>query len=125
MASEMADDDDLVEIRIELPDVPDKKPAAGDYSSVEVRGLGELAAKVSRTTGREQYAAVMKLACATAAETAERLAAMDGEARPDEFEVTFAMSVNASADVKIVNLGTAAQVQVRMQWNRGQQCPSG
>jgi hypothetical protein len=113
----MADDNDPVEIRIDFPEVPDENPAAF-YSGVEVRGLGELAAKVTRTTGREQYAAVMKLACATAAETAERLAGMDEETRPDEFEVTFAMSVNAAADVKIVNLGSAAQVQVRMQWNR-------
>jgi hypothetical protein len=116
MTSESADGNGPVEIRIEVADT------AGDnstdyYSGIEVRGARDLAARLTHATGREQYAAIMKLACASAVETAERLRAMDAKTRPDEFEVTFAMSVNAAADVKIVNLGSAAQVQVRMQWN--------
>jgi hypothetical protein len=44
---------------------------------------------------------------------------MEARARPDEFEVSFGLSVDAQADVKIAQLGSSAQVQVRMQWNRG------
>jgi hypothetical protein len=118
MTSETADSDGIVEIRIEVPPVSESD-STDYYSSIEVRGPREFAARLTGATGREQYAAVMKLACATAAETHRSLLAMEARARPDEFEVSFGLSVDAQADVKIAQLGSSAQVQVRMQWNRG------
>ncbi len=118
MTSDSANDDSIVEIHIEIPAISETN-SINYYSDVEVRGPREMAARLASATGREQYAAVMKLACATAAETQQSLAAMDAQSRPDEFEISFAMSVDAQADVRIAQLGSSAQVQVRMQWNRG------
>jgi hypothetical protein len=118
MTSESANDDSIVEIHIEVPEISEKN-STNYYSEIDVRGPREFAAKLAGATGGEQYAAVMKLACATAAETYQSLSAMDAKAQPDEFEISFALSVDAQADVRIAQLGSSAQVQVRMQWNRG------
>lgn len=118
MTSESANDDGIVEIHIEVP-ATSETDSINYYSDIEVRGPREFAARIASATGREQYAAVMKLACATAEETQRSLKAMDAKTRPDEFEISFAMSVDAQADVRIAQLGSSAQVQVRMQWNRG------
>ena len=117
MTSETADGDGIVEIRIEVPGLPESDSI--NYYPDDVRGSRDFVAKVTGATGRQQYAAVMKLACATAAETHQSLLAMDEFARPDEFEVSIGLSVDAQADVKIAQLSSNAQVQVRMQWNRG------
>ena len=69
-------------------------------------------------TGQQIYDEAIEMACEAAAQTAQRIAVMDKQDRPDEFEVTFGLSLGMGGDTKIVNINSGAQVQVRMQWNR-------
>jgi hypothetical protein len=86
------------------------------YEDVETRGLfGKPAAQISR----QLYEEAIKMACSVVVQTEQQLATLTPAQRPDEFEVTFALKVDAGLDVKVVHLGSEAQVQVRVQWNRG------
>ena len=104
-----------IPIRIEIPGVAvaDER----DAYEVDVRGPVKLAAKAVATTAEQIYENAVAMACATAAQTARRLAAMDEKDRPDEFEVTFGLSLGLDVDTRIVSVDSGAQVQVRMQWN--------
>jgi hypothetical protein len=84
--------------------------------NVETRVVLDKAVPVA---ARKLYAEAIELACSCAVQTKERLAALPATARPDEFEVQFALNVDGKVGAKIVELGSAAQVQVRMLWNRG------
>jgi Trypsin-co-occurring domain 1 len=85
------------------------------YDYVETRSI--LDKTVTKLT-RRLYAEAIELACACATQTSQQLRTLPLEERPDEFEVQFAMSVDAKVGWKIVEAGSASQVQVRMQWNR-------
>jgi hypothetical protein len=92
------------------------------YADLETRGIAKQAAKAGAKTTRQIYGEAIEMACELAAQTEQRLAAMDKAnqgARPDEFEVKFALSFDAALDAKVVSIGSAAEVEVRMQWNRG------
>jgi hypothetical protein len=110
-------DDDSVPIRIEIPDliIADENDAYADRAT---RGLAKAAAKTAAKTTEQIYEEAIAMACEAAVQTAQRLAAMDASERPDEFEVTFGLSLGMGADTKIVNVNSGGQVQVRMQWNR-------
>ena len=85
------------------------------YDDFESRGMfGKPAAQVSR----QLYEEAIKMACSVVVQTEQQLASLPPQQRPDEFEVTFALKVDAGLDVKVVHLGSEAQVQVRAQWNR-------
>jgi Trypsin-co-occurring domain 1 len=85
------------------------------FEDIETRGFfGKPAAQVSR----QLYEEAIKMACSVIVQTEQQLAALEPEQRPDEFEVTFALQVDAGLDVKVVHLGSEAQVQVRVQWNK-------
>jgi Trypsin-co-occurring domain 1 len=106
-----------VPIRIEVTDAPDEV-STGFYSGVETRGMVKPAAKAVAKTAQQIYEEAIAMACEAAAQTAQRLAVMDEDNRPDEFEVVFGLSLGTGVDTKIVNVNSGAQVQVRMQWNR-------
>jgi Trypsin-co-occurring domain 1 len=108
----------LVPIRIEVPDPPDED-SADFYSDVETRGIVKQAAKAVAKTAQQIYEEAIEMACEAAAQTARRLADMNERDKPDEFEVEFGLSLGTGVDTKIVNINSGAQVQVRMQWNRG------
>jgi len=85
------------------------------YDGLEARGIfGKPAAVVSR----QLYEEAIKMACSVVVQTEQQLATLTEDQQPDEFEVTFALQVDAGLDVKVVHLGSEAQVQVRVQWNR-------
>src|SRR5690348_4008503 len=102
--------DDSVPIRIEISDliVADEKDV---YANRETRGLVKAAAKAVVKTTEQIYEEAIAMACEAAAQTAQRLAAMAAKDRPDEFEVTFGLSLGTGADTKIVNVDSGAQVQ--------------
>ncbi len=106
-----------VPIRIEVAGAPDED-SADFYSDVETRGIVKPAAKAVAKTTQQIYEEAIEMACGAAAETARRLAVMDEQDKPDEFEVVFGLSLGTGLDTKIVNINSGAQVQVRMQWNR-------
>jgi hypothetical protein len=108
----------LVPIRIEVADPPDED-STDFYSDVETRGIVKPAAKAVAKTAQQIYEEAIEMACEAAAQTARRLAIMDQQDKPDEFEVVFGLSLGTGVDTKIVNINSGAQVQVRMQWNRG------
>jgi hypothetical protein len=114
---EIAGDEDSVPIRIEIPDVviADVKDV---YADRETRGIIRQTAKSVAKTTEQIYQEAIAMACEAAAQTAQRLAAVDEKDRPDEFEVTFGLSLGSGLDTKIVNVNSGAQVQIRMQWNR-------
>lgn len=110
-----------VPIRIEVAD--DGFADAGDiYAAQETREAGKAvvraAAKVVTKTAEQIYGEAVAMACEAAAQTAQRLAAVDAKDRPDEFEVEFGLSLGSGLDTRIVSLDAGAQVKVRMQWNR-------
>jgi Trypsin-co-occurring domain 1 len=107
-----------VPIRIEVAEAPDGD-STDFYAEVETRGVVKSAAKVAAKTAQQVYEEAIEMACEAATQTARRLAGMDEQDRPDEFEVTFGLSLGTGADTKIVSVNSGAQVQVRMQWNRG------
>jgi hypothetical protein len=106
-------DGEVVPILIEVADSGD---VDNFYDDVETRGI--LDKTVTKLT-RQLYAEAIELACACAGQTRKQLHALPEAERPDEFEVQFAMSVDAKIGAKIVEAGSASQVQVRMQWSRG------
>lgn len=106
-----------VPIRIEVADVPNDD-STDFYAGVPTRGVVKSAAKAVAKTGQQIYDEAIEMACEAAAQTAQRIAVMDKQNRPDEFEVTFGLSLGMGGDTKIVNINSGAQVQVRMQWNR-------
>ena len=106
-----------VPIRIEVADAPDED-STDVYSDVETRGVVKATAKAVAKTAQQIYEEAIEMACEAAAQTARRLAVMDEQDKPDEFEVVFGLSLGTGVDTKIVNINSGAQVQVRMQWNR-------
>jgi hypothetical protein len=114
---EISGDDGSFPIRIEVSEF-----LAGDstdfYSGIETRGVVKPAARAVAKTAQQIYSEAVEMACTAAGQTVRRLNAMDDKERPDEFEVTFALELGADMDTRIVKLGSEAQVQVRMQWNR-------
>jgi len=106
-----------VPIRIEVAVAPDED-SVDVYSEVDTRGVVRPAAKAVAKTAQQIYEEAIEMACGAAAQTAQRLAAMDEHDTPDEFEVVFGLSLGTGVDTKIVNINSGAQVQVRMQWNR-------
>ncbi|HEX4088407.1 MAG TPA: CU044_2847 family protein [Trebonia sp.] len=74
--------------------------------------------KLVTSMARHLYSDAIELACNVATQTSERLGALNGKDQPDEFEVSFALNLDAAVGAKIVEVGSEAQVQVRMQWNR-------
>jgi hypothetical protein len=85
------------------------------FDDIETRGpFGKPAAQVTRQLLEE----AVKMACSVIVQTEQQLKDLKPEQRPDEFEVTFALQVDAGLDVKVVHLGSEAQVQVRVQWNK-------
>lgn len=110
-------DDGSFPIRIELTEVPDGD-STDFYSGLETRGMAKSAARVVVKTAQQIYAEAVEMACAAASQTAARLAAMNDQERPDEFEVTFALKLGTGVDTRIVSLSSDAEVQVRLQWNR-------
>jgi Trypsin-co-occurring domain 1 len=106
-----------VPIRIEVADAPDED-SADFYSDDGTRGVVKAAAKAAAKTAQQIYEEAIEMACEAAAQTARRLVAMGEQDKPDEFEVTFGLSLGTGVDTKIVNINSGAQVQVRMQWNR-------
>jgi hypothetical protein len=107
-----------VPIRIEVADPPDGD-LADFLSGEDTRGPREWAARAGVQTTRQIYAEAIEMACAVAEQTARRLEEMGVPQRPDEFEVQFALNIDVHGDAKIVSVDSGAQVQVRMQWNRG------
>jgi|ERR1035438_4159421 hypothetical protein len=108
---------DSVPIRIEVADLPEEDPP-DFYSDVDTRGMVKPAAKAVAKTAQQIYEEAIEMACGAAAQTARRLAVMDEQDQPDEFEVVFGLSLGTGVDTKIVNINSGAQVKVRMQWNR-------
>lgn len=108
---------DAVPIRIEVADSPAEESTAF-YSDVDTRGFLRPVTKVVAKTADQIYDEAIEMACEAAAQTTQRLAAMDRGDVPDEFEVTFGINIGLGGDTKIVNINSGAQVQVRMQWNR-------
>jgi hypothetical protein len=114
---EISADGDEVPIRIELLAV--SAVAATDvYAGRDTRIVPKVAVKAVVKTTEQIYQEAIAMACTAAAQTAQRLAEMSEEARPDEFEVRFGLSLGAGMDTKIVNASSGAEVLVRMQWNR-------
>ena len=110
---EIAGEMGSVPIRIEVADVAGNDPDF--YENRETRGI---VTKPVITIARQLYAEAIDLASSCAVQTRQRLDTMAEQDRPDEFEVTFAMNIDAEVGAKIVNLDSGAQVTVRMQWNR-------
>jgi Trypsin-co-occurring domain 1 len=113
-----------VPIRIEVAGLagtadltPESKRAAGEFYAQ--RGTRGPQSKLVGKAVKDLYKDAMNLACACADETSERLAEIKSESGPQEFEVTFALNMDADLNWQIVSAGGGAQVQVRMQWNRG------
>jgi hypothetical protein len=118
---EITGDEGSVPVRIEVAAVSDNA-SNNFYANLETRGVAERVAKAGAKTTRQIYGEAIEMACELAVQTERRLAAMDKanqQVRPDEFEVKFALGFDADLDAKIVSIGSAAEVEVRMQWNRG------
>jgi Trypsin-co-occurring domain 1 len=114
---EISGDADSVPIRIEMADV-EVADETDVYAGRETRAILRSAARVVAKTTEQIYEEAIAMACEAAGQTARRLAAMKEEDRPNEFEVTFGLSLGTGLDTRIVNVNSGAQVQVRMQWNR-------
>jgi NTP-dependent ternary system trypsin peptidase co-occuring protein len=110
---EITDVQGSVPIRIEVAEAEDVRDF---YADRETRGI---VTRQVTAMARQLYTEAIGLAGSCAAQTRQQLDAMAEKDRPDEFEVTFAINVDAVVGAKIVNLDSGAQVQVRMQWNRG------
>jgi Trypsin-co-occurring domain 1 len=106
-------DGESAPILIEVGEV-ENADLQGFYEGVETRGI--LDKTVTKLT-RQLYAEAIELACTCARQTRQQLDALHDAARPDQFEVQLAMNVDAKVGAKIVEVGSAAQVLVRMQWN--------
>jgi hypothetical protein len=112
---EIAGEDGSV-LRIEVPDaVGDDK--ADFWAGRDTRGVVKQAAKAGTAITRQIYGEAIEMACVLAKQTWQRVASMQDE-RPDEFELTCALSVDTEVGAKVVTIDSGAQVQVRMQWNR-------
>jgi hypothetical protein len=114
---EIAADEGAAPIRIEVAGF-ETSAQGGFYADEETRGFLSAATQPIAKTARQLYADAVDVAISCATQTSQHLAAMDKKSRPDEFEVQFALSVDLGI-AKIVDIGSGAQVQVRMQWNRG------
>ena len=101
-------------ILIEVADFDDTG-ARDFYQDQETRGI---LTKPVTAMARGLYSDAIELACNVATQTKDRLDGMDDKDKPDEFEVSFALNLDATVGAKIVEAGSGAQVQVRMQWNR-------
>jgi hypothetical protein len=114
---EITGDKDSVPLRIEIPSVviADAKDV---YAGRETRGIVKQAARAVAKTTEQIYEEAISMACEAAAQTARSLADIDEKDRPDEFEVTFGLSLGMDVDTKIVSIDSDAQVRIRMQWNR-------
>ena len=116
---EISGEQGMVPIRLDVgsPQAADEEDEGLQefYEEIETRSFfGKPAAQISR----QLYEEAIKMACSVVVQTEQQLATLTPEERPDEFEVTFALKVDAGLDVKVVHLGSEAQVQVRVQWNR-------
>jgi hypothetical protein len=114
---EITGDKDSVPIRIEIPGVV-IADAKDIYTDQETRAIAKHAARAVAKTTEQIYEEAISMACEAAAQTARRIAAIEQKDRPDEFEVTFGLSLGMDVDTKIVSVDAGAQVQIRMQWNR-------
>lgn len=115
---EIVGDEASVPIRIEVTDAA-LVHEQDIYADLETRGITKVAARSATRVTRQIYAEAIDMACAMATQTQQRLASMGEQERPDEFEVQFALSFDTELTAKIVSIDSGAQVQVRMQWNRG------
>ena len=100
-------------IQIEVDEVP-RDDLQDFYGETSTRGLREnLVTKIARPLFEE----AVDLACSCATQAKQKLDDMDARQRPHEFELQFAVNLDAMLGASIAQAKSGAQVQVRMLWN--------
>jgi hypothetical protein len=98
-------------IQIEVSDEPDSG-LPDIYGVEETRGPGRKVLKLARPL----FADAVDLACTCAAEVRQRVEQMPAGARPAEFEMQFAIRMDATLGASIVATTGGAQLQVILRW---------
>ncbi|GAA2107290.1 CU044_2847 family protein [Actinomadura alba] len=98
-------------IQIEVTEVP-SADMADVYGGEETRAVRE---KVMRLA-RPLFSEALDLVDSCATEVRQRLDAMTDAIRPDEFELQFAVKLDAKLGAAIVESTSGAQLQVVLRW---------
>ena len=98
-------------IQIEMTEAPGSD-LSDIYGGEETRGVGR---KVLNLT-RPLFADAVDLVCTCAAEVKHRFDQMPDGTRPGEFELQFAVRLDATVGASIVATTGGAQLQVSLRW---------
>jgi NAD(P)-dependent dehydrogenase (short-subunit alcohol dehydrogenase family) len=101
-------------IQIEVAEVP-RADVSEVYGDEATRGVREKVTKLARPL----FAEAIDLARSCAVQAKQKLDEMPAETRPDEFELQFAVNLDATLGASIVGSTAGAQVQVCLRWNGG------
>lgn len=99
-------------IQIDVAEVP-RTDVSRVYGDEATRGVGERVMKL----GRPLFAEAIDLARSCAVQVKQKLDEMPPGRRPDEFEVQFAVNLDATLGASIAGATAGAQLQVCMRWN--------
>ncbi len=98
-------------IKIEVTDVPGAG-LAEIYGDEETRGPGRKVLKLAQPL----FSDAVDLACKCAAEVRQRIEQMPAGTRPAEFEMQFAVRMDATLGASIETATGGAQLQVSLRW---------
>lgn len=98
-------------IQIEVADAPNAA-LPGIYGGEETRGPGDRVLKAARPL----FSDAVDLACRCAAEVRQRVEQMPAGSRPAEFEMQFAVRIDATLGASIVSATGGAQLQISLRW---------
>lgn len=99
-------------IQIDVEDVS-RADVSDVYGDEATRGVRERVMKL----GRPLFAEAIDLARSCAVQVKRKLDEMPVDSRPDEFEVQFAVNLDATLGASIAGSTAGAQLQVCMRWN--------
>lgn len=98
-------------IQIEVTEAPSSE-VADVYGGEATRGVREKVVRLARPL----FSEALDLVDSCAAEVKQRLDAMANGIRPDEFEMQFAVKLDAKLGAAIVESTSGAQLQVVLRW---------
>lgn len=102
--------DEVIIMNIEMDEVEKSSDIYRD-----TRGIDDLSRKVLKSTGNLLSDGI-DLARGCAACAVEGIKKMDDTIRPNEFEMQFAVKLDAGMGAVLTNMGAEAQLQITMKW---------
>jgi Trypsin-co-occurring domain 1 len=104
-------DGESVPIQIEVAEAP-RPDVAEVYAGDDTRGVSDQVTKLARPLFSDALGLVRS--CAT--QVRRQMDEMPADNRPDEFEMQFAVKLDATFGAAIVNATGGAQLQVTLRW---------